>query len=743
LKYILKEHKKTVVLIVTILIIASSFYVRLIPYFKYSRYGIWLQYDDSMFEYWLSKTLYEKGVGYWYQLTPENTRHLWWWPEGRDVRRTETPGLSFTGALLYPVAKAFNLRLVDWVGIIPAFYGTLATAASALLGYTIGGPALAVLMATSTGYQYAFMQRSISSFVEKMAPCMFFGTLFLVTLALLLKRSNLDVPAAALLGALGGGALMLASAFWGGFLAFLAVTLIFSMLVLFFTDNEAVLKNLIIFLAASTITFLVTSKWITTIWMHKTWAFTLLLYSLSMVFAAAELLVLKKFDEEKRLKLWSVTLIASIIAMILIVTHPYVLRTYLNARYIMMVMPWTRRIESPLARSVAEHQGIFNVFAPNDLINVLGIGLAAPLALLIAVYYYFKGQKDELLHALPIIALGVFATYLVLTNVSVYMLTTVGYLSAIAGALALYWALKSTTLDTGSLAKLLWSTIALIAAVLLISGSYTGINYALNYPPPSFLSAGTAFYSPLFPDTMKVIESKCKFVLAWWDYGYMIGTVANRTTVVDPATLNSTKIAQVAKALIGNENDLLKVLNEFYLPKENTCIFTYEVFPLLSDKTVILIPQAGDFAKSVWMFRIAGFDDTTIFSKYIRLKYVVIGTTEDGRRVTLIVDSPNDVVPTQRGVLVRTPQRGSVLLRSVEAVTSRPLYDIEEVNLYKMIYLGLKKKGFTVLDSLGRKLNMNVDFRHLKLEEVVVDRLYLSNNRTLPFVGVAVVYKFR
>jgi len=731
---------KTFVLAAAIaLVISGSLYLRSLPYFKYSAYGVWLQYDDSMFEYWLSKTLYKNGLTYWYQLTPENTRELWWWPQGRDIRKTETPGLAFTGAGLYPLMKVLGLRMVDWVGLIPAFYGTLAVSASALLGTVVGGPLLGLIMSLSTAYQYAFIQRSIASFVEKMAPCMFFGTLYLATLSYFLRKKNsMSTRSTVFLGVLGGIALMLSAAFWGGFLMFVGITTLLVMLLPYLTSDENGFKKLALYLVASTLTFYATSLWITTFWMHRIWTFALLVFLSTFIYLGAGLFVTKRF-RERALKYWTALLIISVLALALVVSHPYVLHRFLTGRYIMMLMPWLRRVENPLARSVAEHQGIFDVYTFNDLVNVLGIGLAAPVALAIA-FYKFKQEKDELIATLPIIALGLFATYILFANTSVYLLTPIGYLTALAGALALFWSIEEATKSKPPL-KVMWIGIALILLVLLISGSLNGINFAINYPPPSYLSAGTAFYSPLFPESMKEIAKYCDYVLAWWDYGYMIGVMGNATTAVDPATLNTTKIQLVAKGLIGNENDVIDVLKKLDMLTPRTCVFTYEVFPLAKRNTVILVPQAGDFAKSVWMFRIAGYEDATIFSKYIRISYVVVGEA-NGKEVAIVVRSPNDIQATPQGIVVRTPEGRIILLNKVKSITPTPSYNVNNVFIYKAIYSSLKKAGYEVINPLGRPIVADTTFQHFEVMSITAPLYTPDTHREIPWIAVTALLRY-
>jgi len=729
--------------LLTALVVLTAFYLRLIPFFKYSHYGIWLQYDDSMFEYWLSKTLYKHGLLYWYQLTPENTRYLWWWPQGRDIRKTETPGLSFTGASLYPLAKAFGLRLVDWVGIIPAFYGTLAVVSSALLGYVVGGPLLALIVSVSTAYQYAFMQRSIASFVEKMAPCLFFGTLYLIFLAYFNKRRNeLGLAQTILLGVLGGLTLMFAAAFWGGFLMFVGITTIFVMLMPYLTRDKDYYKMIFAFLLSATLSFYLSSFWITTLWLGKLWLFTLIVYVVTFFYLGLSYYTVTRVGKERLTKLWTLIVAASLVALASIASHPYVLNRLLTGRYVMMLLPWLRKVESPLARSVAEHQGIFNVYSITDLVNIMGIGLAAPFALIIAIYKFMKKETEDVILTLPIIALGLFASYMLFANTSVYLLTPIGYLSALAGALALFWCFNEFN-KKSSLLKIIWGTLAVSFVALLVAGISWGIRFAINYPPPSFLSAGTAFYTPLFPDAMKSVTKNCKFVLAWWDYGYMLGVVGHATTAVDPATLNATKIQLVAKALTSKESDVLKVLREFKMLTNKTCVFAYEVFPLVNKNTVMLAPQAGDFAKSVWMFRIAGYSDKTIFSKFIKVYYVVIGENAAGNQVVLVVNSPKDIQATPRGVIVRVPGKGVVLLTRVITVSTRPIYDIKDVFLYRAIYASLIKGGYRVVDSLGRPVNQDVEFEHFKLLKPVIDHLYIPNtNKQIPWIGVVAILRY-
>jgi dolichyl-diphosphooligosaccharide--protein glycosyltransferase len=92
-------------------------------------------------------------------------------------------------------------------------------------------------------------------------------------------------------------------------------------------------------------------------------------------------------------------------------------------------------------------------------------------------------------------------------------------------------------------------------------------------------------------------------IAAWWDYGYWIEAIGNRTTLVDNATTNSTQIAWVGAALMSppeNATDIFKMLGADYV---------------LVHFTGAVGGTGGDEGKWIWMVRIAEqqlFNETKI-----------------------------------------------------------------------------------------------------------------------------------
>lgn len=82
-------------------------------------------------------------------------------------------------------------------------------------------------------------------------------------------------------------------------------------------------------------------------------------------------------------------------------------------------------------------------------------------------------------------------------------------------------------------------------------------------------------------------------VMAWWDYGYQIGGMADRTTLVDNNTWNNTHIATVGKAMSSREEVSYEIL------KQHDVDYVLVIFG------GVLGYSGDDINKFLWMVRIA------------------------------------------------------------------------------------------------------------------------------------------
>merc|ERR1719225_409344 len=82
-------------------------------------------------------------------------------------------------------------------------------------------------------------------------------------------------------------------------------------------------------------------------------------------------------------------------------------------------------------------------------------------------------------------------------------------------------------------------------------------------------------------------------VMSWWDYGYQIAGMANRTTLVDNNTWNNSHIALVGKAMSSNESAAYEIMTEL------------DVDYVLVIFGGVIAYSGDDINKFLWMVRIA------------------------------------------------------------------------------------------------------------------------------------------
>jgi len=89
-------------------------------------------------------------------------------------------------------------------------------------------------------------------------------------------------------------------------------------------------------------------------------------------------------------------------------------------------------------------------------------------------------------------------------------------------------------------------------------------------------------------------------VMSWWDYGYQIAAMANRTILVDNNTWNNTHIAQVGTAMASTEEKAFRLMR--YMDVDYVLVIFGGVTGYSSD----------DINKFLWMVRIGGTSDKSI-----------------------------------------------------------------------------------------------------------------------------------
>jgi dolichyl-diphosphooligosaccharide--protein glycosyltransferase len=167
-----------------------------------------------------------------------------------------------------------------------------------------------------------------------------------------------------------------------------------------------------------------------------------------------------------------------------------------------------------------------------------------------------------------------------------------------------------------------------IVFVALVPVAYD--NVAAANAPPMIITSSTGYVDNL-PDWSQTLSWLHDNIPAdatvgcWWDYGYWINVVANKTVVVDNSTTNGTQIKLVADAFLGNESNSLSIFQQMNV----SYVVVYEPFLYVNlgnstNPVVVGIPpwsQEGDFEKSTAMMAIAGYN----VSGYIQSTQITVG----------------------------------------------------------------------------------------------------------------------
>lgn len=285
--------------------------------------------------------------------------------------------------------------------------------------------------------------------------------------------------------------------------------------------------------------------------------------------------------------------------------------------YFGLIAPWTGRFYSlwdtdyakihiPIIASVSEHQP---TAWPSFFFDTQFLIWLFPCG----VFILFSELQDE--HVF-IIAYSVLCSYF--AGVMVRLMLTLTPIICVSAAIALsnvfhgYLRVRNDLSGQGMKLKG-FANFFKISTKLIVSSTFLGYLYlfvhhctwvtsnAYSSPSVVLLSGQTnEDGSPVYIDDFREAYAWLRFntkedakVAAWWDYGYQIGGMADRTTLVDNNTWNNTHIAIVGKAMASPE----KKAYEIY--KQHDVDYVLVVFGGL------LGYSGDDINKFLWMVRIS------------------------------------------------------------------------------------------------------------------------------------------
>src|SRR5437867_3144870 len=617
-------------------VLALAFTSALIMRFYPIKYGFYLNEFDPYFDYRATKYILDNGLdAYWHWHDTMS-----WYPEGRNVPATSQSGLHITTAILYSLFGSGS-DLLDFTIIFPAVIGSLTVIAVFALVRVLGNTSAGLFSALSFAFSPAIIQRGNLGWFKSEPLGLFFGLIaaYLFISAIKHKEIKYAIPKAVA----GGLILGLANASWGGIQYFsIPIGLFFVALPFFRRDLTIPMYVAIAFTIFAMISAIAFPR--------PGISFVLGLPGIAMTGGAIFLVAahfLKRFSKPQLQTRNTAFLLIGfvVVAAGILAAGAYLSPSY---RYINAIFPFLSS-QNKLVESVAEHftPTVADYFVDFSIL-IMFAGLGAWLA--------FRRRDDMSVFALILGITGVyvsatFARLLVFASMGIIVLAGLGLYEVTRGIMA-YKEVTSTPTAAGprptaatreERRKIEFARGGHPAAGRVAKISYTVViimmlSIPMFYPsnsnwlssadvPAAIANGGTGFrtQTDAWTDAMKWINRNTEsdaVIASWWDYGYWITTLGNRTTLADNATINSTRIATIAKMLVSDEQSGLKIAQDLHADY----ILAYDVAQIrfyartnATNATGISAPeqvpiytlgQGGDESKKQWFMRIGGIDET-------------------------------------------------------------------------------------------------------------------------------------
>jgi dolichyl-diphosphooligosaccharide---protein glycosyltransferase len=608
------ELRHLLVIAVLAICFTTAFIMRVYP----AKYGFYLNEFDPYFDYRATKYIVDNGLeAYlkWHDF-------MSWYPEGRNIPATSQSGLHIIAAFLYQIFGG-GMSLLDFTILLPAVLGSLTTIVIFGLVRNIGGTTAGLFSALLFAFTPAIISRGNLGWFKSEPLGLFLGLLSIYLFLSAMKSHQVKLT---IIKAAGAGILLgLANASWGGIQYFsIPVSLFFICLPFFQREGK-----IPIYVA---ITFTIAALLSAGAFPRPGISFVFGLPGIALMGGTIFLIIayfLNRFSrQDRQLR----NLLFLLVAFIAIAAGVLISGSYYSSsfRYLNAINPFLSAV-NPLTESVAEHftPTLVDYFTQYSILLMFA-GFGAWIA--------FKTRNTMYIFALIIGLTGLyvsatFARLLVYASIGIIILAGIGLYHTTLSVLehrGSAAAERSESIPRGSKArkkfesmkeksnKSLFVKVGYVAAITLL------LTIPMVYPPnsnwlsladiPTSIANGGTGYRVTTTDWIDALEwiekntPQDSVVASWWDYGYWITTLGNRTSLADNATINQTRIAALAKMFIDDQEGGTKIAQDL----KADYILVYLVaqrFPGLNTTSFYTLGNGGDESKKQWFMRIGGFDE--------------------------------------------------------------------------------------------------------------------------------------
>lgn len=601
-----------------IIILVIAFTIRVLPlrWENLTSGTSYLNEFDPYYQFSITKHMVDFGLFSPYTDHWVNT--MKWFPDGLDMS-SSLPALPMTAAALYSVVSVFGkVDLMTFCAILPAFMAAVSCLVLYFVGKDMGGRAVGLFSALFLALAPSFLQRSSLGFFDTEVP----GVLGLVLFIFFFMRcmdSNRG-PKASILYAVGAGlSLAYFIAGWGAAYYVLDLTALFVfVMVMLKRYTPRMLVNYSIVMG---IGLMIGTKVPYIGLGYLTSGAVLPVAAVFIVLIAAELL---RNNITIRSKL------TMVIAALVIIVGAFVALWLTGSleniagKFVTVIDPFIRA-SSPLIDSVAEQR----ISGWGNLYTEFGITI---LFFLVGMYFTLRNPTNRNVFLLLFSVTGLyFASSMIRLLVILAPAFAIVAAIGIMGLTKPFFALLQEA--PGTLAKSKrrmarvskeYSGIAVLVIFMMLVSAFAftpqtgGTPRAITdaYVPTAISASslplgGSSLSQPVTAwldslNWLKMNANTTTVVASWWDYGNWLSDLGNVTTLADNTTVNSTKIADLGFAFMGNENQTLALLSTYGQEHVKYLVVFETLYIAQSNGQYYVLPaNFGDEGKWSWMARIS------------------------------------------------------------------------------------------------------------------------------------------
>ncbi len=606
--------KHLLVILVLIIAFSTAFIIRSYPI----KYGFALNEFDPYFDYRATKYIIDNGFEAYLNWHDYQS----WYPEGRFVPTTSQVALHLIAATMYKIF-GFGSSLLDFVIMFPVIIGSLTTIVIFALVRNLSGTTAGMFASLLFAFMPAIIQRGNLGWFKSEPLGLFLALLSVYLFLSSIKSKN--IPRTILTAAGGGLILGLANSSWGGIQYFSIPLGIFFFLLPFLRKDSIFLYGIITF----TLITLITAG----AFPRPGISFVIGLPGIALIvgtiFAIVGTIIRTKSSPAKANR----NLIAALSIFVLLTVSIFLVGAYQPSsfRYLVAVNPFLSS-HNPLVESVAEHSTptVIDYFTDYSILLIFaGFG----------VWVSFSKRTDMTIFALIIGLTGLyvsatFARLMVYSSIAIVILASIGLYeltrSILQNRIENQNKIKEREFrknikegkilpEVKPLVKI--SFVAMIVFLISIPLiDYNGLIYPKNFNwissadiPPSIVNGATGFRMQVddWVDAVDWIENntpKDSVIASWWDYGYWITTLGNKTTLADNATINQTRIQTIAKMLMSEPETATQIAQDLKAD--------YILVYIVADRhngpngnSFYTLGSGGDESKKQWFMKIGGFKE--------------------------------------------------------------------------------------------------------------------------------------